>query len=167
MNWFKADPLLRDAAKIIVDYENASASFLQRKMSNGYARAARLLDQLQYLGIISPADGASPREIYIKEEKEIDALLRPRKLTEDELQQKMFELDIKVNRILSSFRNLSITLADEEYESNTDEELVEKAKEMAKGKKGNLTVAEIQRKLNIGYARSARILDELRQKKKY
>lgn len=142
MNWFTADPLLRDAAKIIVDYENASASFLQRKMSIGYARAARLLDQLQYLGIISPADGASPREIYIKDEKKIEALLKPRKLTEDELQQKVFELDIKVNRILSSFQNLSITLAGGHFEDHPEGEILQKAANMTKEKKGILTVAE-------------------------
>jgi hypothetical protein len=43
----------------------ASASLLQRRLSVGYARAARLLDILEEQGVIGPADGAKPREILI------------------------------------------------------------------------------------------------------
>ncbi|MBI2587549.1 DNA translocase FtsK [Candidatus Amesbacteria bacterium] len=59
------DPLFEDAFRIIVQNQNASASFLQRKLSIGYARAARVLDELQNAGIIGPVDGAKPRDILV------------------------------------------------------------------------------------------------------
>ncbi len=60
------DQLFEDAVRLILSANNASASFLQRKLSIGYARAARILDELQQAGIIGQADGAKPREILIK-----------------------------------------------------------------------------------------------------
>lgn len=61
------DPLFEEAFRMIVQNDNASASFLQRKLSIGYARAARILDELQQAGVIGPADGAKPRDILIRE----------------------------------------------------------------------------------------------------
>ena len=60
------DQLFEEAVRLILSANNASASFLQRKLSVGYARAARLLDELQSAGIVGGADGAKPREILIK-----------------------------------------------------------------------------------------------------
>jgi hypothetical protein len=57
------DPLFREARTAILEARKASASFLQRKLKVGYARAARLLDELEAAGIIGPGDGAKPREI--------------------------------------------------------------------------------------------------------
>jgi S-DNA-T family DNA segregation ATPase FtsK/SpoIIIE len=61
------DPLFEEAFRMIIQNDNASASFLQRKLSIGYARAARILDELQQVGIIGPADGSKAREILIRE----------------------------------------------------------------------------------------------------
>lgn len=57
------DQLFEEAIRLIIQNNNASASFLQRKLSVGYARAARLLDELEEVGIVGPADGAKAREI--------------------------------------------------------------------------------------------------------
>jgi S-DNA-T family DNA segregation ATPase FtsK/SpoIIIE len=57
------DPLFTQALEIVSSAGKASASLLQRRLSVGYARAAKLLDQLEGEGFISPADGAKPREI--------------------------------------------------------------------------------------------------------
>ncbi len=65
------DPLFEEAKQSIILAGKASASFLQRKLKVGYARAARLLDELEAAGIIGPADGAKPREILVTE-TEID-----------------------------------------------------------------------------------------------
>ena len=65
------DPLFNDAARIIIENDNASASFLQRKMSLGYARAARILDELYMAGVIGPADGAKPRTVHFKTYEEL------------------------------------------------------------------------------------------------
>lgn len=61
------DPLFNEAKQIIVESDKASASFLQRRMKIGYARAARILDELEEAGIVGPADGAKPRDILITE----------------------------------------------------------------------------------------------------
>jgi S-DNA-T family DNA segregation ATPase FtsK/SpoIIIE len=61
------DELIPDAVRTIANHEKASASLLQRRLSIGYARAARILDQLQSLGIVGPADGAKPREVFFEE----------------------------------------------------------------------------------------------------
>ncbi len=58
------DPLFDDAKKIILESGKASASLLQRRMKVGYARAARLLDELEEAGIVGPSDGAKPREVF-------------------------------------------------------------------------------------------------------
>ena len=64
------DQLFEESVRIIIQFNNASASFLQRKLSVGYARAARILDELQQAGIVGPAVGAKPREILIRNPEE-------------------------------------------------------------------------------------------------
>lgn len=59
------DPLLSETKEIIRQSGKASASLLQRRLKVGYARAARILDLLEEQGVIGPADGAKPREIYL------------------------------------------------------------------------------------------------------
>lgn len=66
------DSLFEESFRMIVSHNTASASFLQRKLSIGYARAARILDELHQAGIIGPVDGAKPREILITD---VDAFL--------------------------------------------------------------------------------------------
>lgn len=61
------DPLYEEAKKIVIEAKKASASFLQRRLRIGYARAARLLDMLEERGIIGPGEGAKPREVYLGE----------------------------------------------------------------------------------------------------
>ena len=60
-----ADPLLPDAMETIMSAGKASASLLQRRLSVGYARAARILDILEKQGVIGPALGAKPRDILM------------------------------------------------------------------------------------------------------
>lgn len=59
------DTLFNDAKNAVIEAGKASASFLQRKLKVGYARAARILDELEEAGIIGPADGAKAREILV------------------------------------------------------------------------------------------------------
>jgi len=58
------DDLYNDAVETVRNAGKASASLLQRRLRIGYARAARLLDLMEDKGIIGPADGAKPREVY-------------------------------------------------------------------------------------------------------
>ncbi|HBB37802.1 MAG: Cell division protein FtsK/SpoIIIE [Candidatus Magasanikbacteria bacterium GW2011_GWD2_43_18] len=63
------DPLFDEAQDAILESGKASASYLQRRMRIGYARAARILDELEEAGIIGPADGAKPREVLVTEKQ--------------------------------------------------------------------------------------------------
>lgn len=60
------DALFDDAKKIVIESGKASASLLQRRLKVGYARAARLLDELEEAGIVGPAEGAKPREVFVE-----------------------------------------------------------------------------------------------------
>lgn len=66
------DPLYEQAQVLVMQAEKASASYLQRRLSVGYARAARLLDLLEKNGVIGPANGAKPREILMKSDQTLD-----------------------------------------------------------------------------------------------
>nr|WP_036728775.1 DNA translocase FtsK [Peptoniphilus mikwangii] len=68
------DPLFNDALKFIVADEQASISFLQRKLKIGYSRAARIVDQMEESGILGPHEGSRPRKLLLSEE-EISNLL--------------------------------------------------------------------------------------------
>ena len=59
------DELYPEAYKVVVETQKASASFLQRRLRVGYARAARLLDLLEEKGVIGPGDGAKPRDVLV------------------------------------------------------------------------------------------------------
>jgi len=65
------DNIFPKAVEVVCQYNKASASLLQRKLSIGYARAARVLDQLEVAGVISPASGAKPREVLIQSPQEV------------------------------------------------------------------------------------------------
>lgn len=61
------DPLFKEAVKIVLTTNQASASNLQRRMSIGYARAGRIIDLMQEEGIIGPPQGSKPRDILVDE----------------------------------------------------------------------------------------------------
>ena len=63
VNGEERDELFDDALQLVVSTGKASASLLQRRLKLGYARAARVLDQLEKAGIVGPSEGAKPREI--------------------------------------------------------------------------------------------------------
>ncbi|MDT7856972.1 DNA translocase FtsK 4TM domain-containing protein [Rubrivirga sp. S365] len=69
------DDLFEDAAKVIVRSQQGSVSLLQRKLSVGYTRAARLVDQLEDAGIVGPFEGSKAREVLVPDEFHLDALL--------------------------------------------------------------------------------------------
>ena len=61
------DPVFDEAVKLIIETGMASSSLIQRRLKLGYARAARVIDQLEQAGIIGPANGSHPREILVKQ----------------------------------------------------------------------------------------------------
>ena len=59
------DSLFWDAARLVVRHNQGSVSLLQRRLKIGYARAARLIDQLEAAGIVSPYDGSKARDVLV------------------------------------------------------------------------------------------------------
>ena len=60
------DPMFDDVVRLVCQFDTASASFLQRKMSIGYSRAARILDQLEEIGVVGHAEGSKPRDVLVR-----------------------------------------------------------------------------------------------------
>lgn len=69
------DPLFEQAAKIVINTGQASVSNLQRRMSIGYARAARIMDELEAAGIVGPQRGSKPRDVLLDSESQLEAYL--------------------------------------------------------------------------------------------
>lgn len=59
------DPMLNDAIKVVVENGQASTSLLQRKLKLGYARAARIVDEMEQRGVVGPYEGSKPRRVLI------------------------------------------------------------------------------------------------------
>jgi DNA segregation ATPase FtsK/SpoIIIE, S-DNA-T family len=71
------DKLFREAAEVVIQHQLGSTSLLQRRLKVGYGRAARIIDQLQFAGILGPPDGSKPRDVLVGLE-EIDRICGPR-----------------------------------------------------------------------------------------
>ncbi len=71
----KLDPLFEDAARMVVTSQRGSTSDLQRKMGMGYARAGRVMDQLEGAGIVGPQEGSKPRQVLVTTFEELDEIL--------------------------------------------------------------------------------------------
>lgn len=78
------DELFDDAAKVIVHSQQGSVSLLQRKLSVGYTRAARIVDQLEAAGVVGPFEGSAARQVLIAEESMLDILLYGKSKEEDQ-----------------------------------------------------------------------------------
>lgn len=59
------DPLFEQAKQLVVEYQKASASMLQRRLSTGFNRATRIMEELEAAGIIGPAEGTKPRKVLL------------------------------------------------------------------------------------------------------
>ncbi|MGP1492022.1 MAG: DNA translocase FtsK 4TM domain-containing protein [Prevotella fusca] len=69
------DPLFEEAARAIVVSQQGSTSMIQRRLSIGYNRAGRLMDQMEKAGIVGAAKGSKPREVLVSDEVSLDNLL--------------------------------------------------------------------------------------------
>ncbi|MFO7768283.1 MAG: DNA translocase FtsK, partial [bacterium] len=63
------DDMIRDAAHVVVSHDQGSISLIQRRLAVGYTRAARMMDQLEMLGVVGPPDGTKAREVLMSEEE--------------------------------------------------------------------------------------------------
>lgn len=69
----ESDEFFIDAIRVVCQFDRASASLLQRRLRVGYARAARLLDQLEAAGVVGPAENSKPRDVLLKNAEEFIA----------------------------------------------------------------------------------------------
>lgn len=67
------DDMYKDALRVVIESRKASTSLLQRRLRVGYARAARIIEEMEEQGVIGPADGARPREVLISSLDELSS----------------------------------------------------------------------------------------------
>ena len=72
----KIDSRFEEAARLVVETQKASTSYLQTTLGMGFAKAARVMSQLEAAGIVGHADGAKPRDILVKDYAELEPILR-------------------------------------------------------------------------------------------
>ncbi|MEG0340357.1 MAG: DNA translocase FtsK, partial [Oscillospiraceae bacterium] len=78
------DPMLKTAVEVIIDAGMASTSLLQRKCKLGYARAARIMDEMEALHIIGPYEGSKPRQVLISRQQWIEMTMQNSEMTDNQ-----------------------------------------------------------------------------------
>lgn len=136
------DIILPEALKLSIDMGQASATMIMRKFGIGYPRAAKIIDQMEAAGYISGSNAFTGREVYISK-KECEKLFK--KLNS------MFKQNVNKNEHKdTSFSNLD------------KDELLPLALKLSI-EMGQASVTMIRRKLDIGYPRAARIVDQMEE----
>ena len=69
------DPMFEEAAKLAVLNQQISTSFIQRKLQLGFARAGRVMDQLESAGVVGPQSGAKSREVLVPDLATLQSIL--------------------------------------------------------------------------------------------
>ena len=70
------DPMLRSALELAVNSGKISTSLIQRRLSLGYGRAAKLIDKMEQMGYVSPPEGQKPRTVLITREQFMEMQMR-------------------------------------------------------------------------------------------
>ncbi len=76
MTYAELDDMFEDAARLVIQNQHGSTSMIQRRLKLGYNRAGRIMDQLQAVGIVGPAEGSKPRDVLLYTEHDLDGLLQ-------------------------------------------------------------------------------------------
>jgi DNA segregation ATPase FtsK/SpoIIIE, S-DNA-T family len=71
----KRDPMFDDAAKLVVQHQQGSTSLIQRKLSIGYNRAGRIIDQLEAAGVVGPFEGSKARDVLVSDFISLEQIL--------------------------------------------------------------------------------------------
>ena len=69
------DPMFETAVETVIEAGQASTSFLQRRCKLGYSRAARIMDEMEQMGVIGPSEGSKPRQVLISRQQWIEMLM--------------------------------------------------------------------------------------------
>lgn len=71
LSYADLDDMFEDASRLIISQQHGSTSMIQRRLKLGYNRAGRIMDQMEQLGIVGPAQGSKPREVLVYDEMEL------------------------------------------------------------------------------------------------
>ena len=69
------DDRFEESARLVVMIQKASTSDLQRKLGMGYAKAGRVMDQLEAAGIVGPQEGSTPRQVLVSDFDQLESIL--------------------------------------------------------------------------------------------
>jgi len=72
----KRDPMFEDAARLVVQHQQGSTSLIQRKLSIGYNRAGRIIDQLEAAGVVGPFEGSKARDVLCSDFISLEQILK-------------------------------------------------------------------------------------------
>jgi len=72
----KKDPMFEEAARLVVQHQQGSTSLIQRKLSIGYNRAGRIIDQLEAAGIVGPFEGSKARDVLCSDYTRLEQILK-------------------------------------------------------------------------------------------
>jgi len=72
----KRDPMFEEAARLVVQHQQGSTSLIQRKLSIGYNRAGRIIDQLEAANIVGPFEGSKARDVLISDYMHLEQILK-------------------------------------------------------------------------------------------
>ena len=72
----KRDAKFEDAARLVIQHQQGSTSLIQRKLSLGYNRAGRIVDQLEAAGILGPFEGSKARQVLVQDEFSLEQILK-------------------------------------------------------------------------------------------
>ncbi len=76
MTYAELDDMFEDAARLVIQNQHGSTSMIQRRLKLGYNRAGRIMDQLQSIGVVGPAEGSKPRDVLMFTETDLDGLIQ-------------------------------------------------------------------------------------------
>lgn len=75
LSYADLDDMFEDASRLIISQQHGSTSMIQRRLKLGYNRAGRIMDQMEQLGIVGPAQGSKPREVLVYDEQELSRFI--------------------------------------------------------------------------------------------
>ena len=173
------DPKLRDAVETIIACGKISTSLLQRRLEVGYGRAARLIDRMEELGLISAANGNTPRKVLVtrddcerlglpipypaSELSDFPCVTMPYEagLEKEEPSADAFSLDLIESFLVKPRLPVEEPFCGEEEETDEDELLPAAIGTMVLA--GKLSTSLLRRRLKVGYGRAARLIDRIEE----